>query len=447
MENILLRFLLVILFTLTKEDDDTIIELDITQHPVEEFYTVPLYVGSLPEDSDDNKNYTIQTFTLQVDTTSSLSWIPSNKTTFPNITFNKYNSSLSFTGKETNDSIVIVDEDGDVFGNIIYDTVSLGNEDAIKVDNFTMIQILNYDKYFGDFPNGKLGLGYKNHSQGGEDSNFLSVLKKNNIISKKIFAIEKNKIIFGGIPERYTKYQYSKCNLTKTDDLDDEYRNGWICQITHLLIGDQTQNFEDAIEVPSSRVIFDSAYQYISIPMIYLNVFKEKMFDFYTINECKEIKEELEIYYVCHSTEKFSFINISFILEGYGYVFNLKSLFKKIDSENMEMLIRFKKENDNIWAFGLPFLNQYTIVYNAEDNLVGLYGGEKEDFLSEWELWSTHNDLSQHQKRKLLLIVGISVVSAIFLTVILFLLWKSFIKKKSYERKDQGPLIKSEEIH
>ena len=235
--------------------------------------------------------------------------------------------------------------------------------------------------------------------------------------------------------------------MTKTDDLDDEYRNGWICQITHLLIGDQSQNFEDAIEVPSSRVIFDSAYQYISIPMIYLNVFKEKMFDFYTINECKEIKEELEIYYVCHSTEKFSFINISFILEGYGYVFNLKSLFKKIDSENMEMLIRFKKENDNIWAFGLPFLNQYTIVYNAEDNLVGLYGGEKEDFLSEWELWNTHNNLSQHQKRKLLLIVGISVVSAIFLTVILFLLWKSFIKKKSYERKDQGPLIKSEEIH
>ena len=171
------------------------------------------------------------------------------------------------------------------------------------------------------------------------------------------------------------------------------------------------------------------------------------MFDFYTINECKEIKEELEIYYVCHSTEKFSFINISFILEGYGYVFSLKSLFKKIDSENMEMLIRFKKENDNIWAFGLPFLNQYTIVYNAEDNIVGLYGGEKEDFLSEWELWNTHNDLSQHQKRKLLLIVGISVVSAIFLTVILFLLWKSFIKKKSYERKDQGPLIKSEEIH
>ena len=113
----------------------------------------------------------------------------------------------------------------------------------------------------------------------------------------------------------------------------------------------------------------------------------------------------------------------------------------------MEMLIRFKKENDNIWAFGLPFLNQYTIVYNAEDNLVGLYGGEKEDFLSEWELWNTHNNLSQHQKRKLLLIVGISVVSAIFLTVILFLLWKSFIKKKSYERKEQGPLIKSEEIH
>ena len=207
MGNILLRFVFLFLITLTKEDDDTIIELDITQHPVEEFYTVPLFVGSLPEDSDEKNNYTIQNFTLQVDTTSSLSWIPSNKTTFPNITFNKYNSSLSFTGKETNDSIVIVDEDGDVFGNIIYDTVSLGNDEKIKVDNYTMLQILNYDKYFGDFPNGKLGLGYKNHSQGGEDSNFLSVLKKNNIISKKIFAIEKNKIIFGGIPERYTKYQ------------------------------------------------------------------------------------------------------------------------------------------------------------------------------------------------------------------------------------------------
>ncbi len=92
MVNILLRFVFLFLITLTKEDDDTIIELDITQHPVEEFYTVPLFVGSLPEDSDEKNNYTIQNFILQVDTTSSMSWIPSNKTTFPNITFNKYSS-------------------------------------------------------------------------------------------------------------------------------------------------------------------------------------------------------------------------------------------------------------------------------------------------------------------------------------------------------------------
>lgn len=443
MENFIFVLVTALLFIDTNEVTVEILrEINLDKHQIKDFYTIPFSIGTIPEEN--TINYTIQNFTIQVDTTSSITWIPSNKTN-NNHNISKYNSSLSYSSIETNDTICVVDEDGDVCGNLVFDSISLGPNKEIEVQNFSLVQIINYDNYFGDFPNGKLGLGYQNHSSGGENSNFLTMLKKNKIISNRIFSIENNKIIFGGIPPVYENYKYSSCKLAKTDDLDDEYRNGWICEVTHLLIGDQSQNFEDAIDVSSSRVIFDSAYEYISIPMNYLSVFKEKMFDYYTITECTEVKEELVIYYVCQSTEKFNFINISFILEGYGYVFNFKQLFKKIDSEKMELLIRFKKENDNIWAFGIPFLSQYTIVYNAEDNLIGLIGGEKEDFLFQWNLWNTHNNLSQKQKRKLLLIAGVSVVSAIFLTVILFLFWKSFIKKKSWERKDNGPLIKNEE--
>ena len=76
------------------------------------YFTIPLSFGSENE-----------IFELQIDTTSSISWIPSPK--FP-LDVKKYNISDSSTGILTKQSLELEDEDGTVFGKACYDTIKIG---------------------------------------------------------------------------------------------------------------------------------------------------------------------------------------------------------------------------------------------------------------------------------------------------------------------------------
>ena len=103
---------------------------------------------------------------------------------------------------------------------------------------------------------------------------FLTVLKKSGEIEKKIFSIEEvedtyGKFSIGSYPSRFSRTgnNYTFCNVTSTDDLDDDYRDSWVCELS-LLIIDEDTNFTDAIEI-SGRVIFDYGYDYISGPLTF----------------------------------------------------------------------------------------------------------------------------------------------------------------------------------
>ena len=64
------------------------------------FYIIPISFGSNEEE-----------FQIQVDTTTSETWIPSYKTT---LKVKKYNISNSVNGQRTNKTFEVEDEDGDV---------------------------------------------------------------------------------------------------------------------------------------------------------------------------------------------------------------------------------------------------------------------------------------------------------------------------------------------
>ena len=66
------------------------------------YYIIPMSFGSNSEE-----------FQIQVDTTTSETWIPSPKTT---LNVKKYNISKSTTGQKTNKTFEVEDEDGDVRG-------------------------------------------------------------------------------------------------------------------------------------------------------------------------------------------------------------------------------------------------------------------------------------------------------------------------------------------
>ena len=174
------------------------------------FYTIPVSFGSNDE-----------TFNIQVDTTTSETWIPSYKTS---LKVKKYNISLSKTGQKTNKTFEVEDEDGDVRGKACYDSVKVGD---ISLNHFGFVLVDEFEYDFKDFPQGKLGLGYK--QEHGVDFNFIGKLKQNNIIDREVFSInsDSKELVIGEFPSQFKNQLYTTCSITETKDLDDEYRQAW----------------------------------------------------------------------------------------------------------------------------------------------------------------------------------------------------------------------------
>ena len=65
---------------------------------------------------------------------------------------------------------------------------------------------------------------------------------------------------------------------------------------------------------------------------------------------------------------------LSFALQGYAYSLPLELLFEKSKTKKneMEMLIKYIDHENAIWTFGYPFMNQFLMVFNMEDDHVGI---------------------------------------------------------------------------
>lgn len=347
------------------------------------FYTVPVSFGSKQE-----------TFEIQVDTTTSETWIPSYKTA---LNVKKYNISQSSTGVKTNKTFEVEDEDGDVRGKACYDSIKLGD---ISLDHFGFVLVDEFEFEFKDFAQGKLGLGLK--QEHGDDFNFIGKLKKNKLIDREVFSIdaESKELIIGELPTKFKNQLYTTCSTTETNDLDDEYRQAWACELTHILFNvdkkKKNKDLDFAFEA-NARITFDSAYPYISIPKRHINDFKNNYMNQYFNNSYKEKREDDATYFVITDESLISQSNIAFVMEGYAYVIPSDKLFEKNDDGEYEMLIRFYKENDNIFSFGGPFVNFFTLVYDYEEQEVGFFGGERIEMTKEW--YDYMNEMTPEQQK------------------------------------------------
>ena len=370
------------------------------------FYKVPVSFGSEEE-----------TFDVQVDTTTSETWIPSFKTT---LNVKKYNITKSKTGKKTNKTFEVEDEDGDVRGKACYDSVKVGD---ISLEHFGFVLVDEFEYNFKDFAQGKLGLGYK--QEHGIDFNFIGKLKENNLIDREVFSInaDTKELVIGEVPTLFKNQLYTTCSVTETNDLDDEYRQAWSCELTHIIFNlDKKQKKIDldyAFEA-NARVTFDSAYPYISIPKRHLNDFRKHYMNPFFNNTYKVVKDEDSTYFVCTDESLVSQASISFVMEGYAYVIPSDKLFIENDDGEYEMLIRFYKENDNIFSFGGPFVNFFTIVYDYENQEVGFLGGDRIEMTKEW--YDYMNEMTPEQqkakRRRMYIYSGIGF----FLLVIIILI-------------------------
>ena len=388
------------------------------------FYIIPISFGSNQEE-----------FQIQVDTTTSETWIPSNKTT---MNVKKYNISKSSTGQRTNKTFEVEDEDGDVRGKACYDSIKVGD---IYLDHFGFVLVDEFEHPFNDYKQGKLGLGYK--QEHGDDFNFIRKLKLNDIIDREVFSIhhETKELIIGEHPPHLQNQLYTACPIVETNDLDDEYRQAWACELTHLAfnLDKKTKNYDldQAFEV-NARVTFDSAFQYISIPKRHLNTFKAKFMNTYFNNSYKEVRDEDSTYFIVTDEELIPGSSISFIMEGYAYILPSDKIFLQTEEGEYELLVRFYKENDNIFSFGDPFMEFFTVVYDYEENEVGFYGGSRKELTREW--YEYLNEMTPEQqkarRRRMYIYGGV----CFFIVIIIILLVYRNKKEKALGRRHRNQL-------
>ena len=405
------------------------ISIPIDKKEKNNFFTVPISIGT-----PSNK----QVFEVQVDSTTSETWIPSINTTYK--VSPKYDPLLSTTSNLTNKTMEIFDEDGDVSGKSTHDVVIIGN---YTLNNFGFVSIINYPNNFKDYPIGKLGLGYKQDH--GDEFNFIRMLKNEGFVDNEIFTIDPftHELIIGNTTKKYKNDIYSFCNLTETHDLDDDYRAGWVCELTHAFFYENKKYLEDGVETTNARVIFDSAYQYIGIPKRNLDLFKKNYFESILNETCIENRAKRETYFVCENDEKLDNANITFVIGGYGYVLSKKELFKPLYANKLECLIRFIKQNDNIYSFGVPFVNNYVMSYDAENQQVGFFGGKKVDYYNDWQLWMKGISPKQRDYMKKL-IIGACALGGVLLLIVACLIIRACRKKNSGDI-EHGPLMNNEQ--
>ena len=347
------------------------------------YYTIPLEIGTPGEE-----------YEVQVDTSTATSWIPSSRCTNCALAHRLYDEEDSRTSSPTDILIEIEDEDGNVEGYQTSDNIQLGR---YKLKQYGFVSVTKVADNFRDHYQGKLGLGYKSHYLKDEEFNFLEKLKKHNLISKKIFSInaineKKGMLFIGDTPgKEYNSY----CNVTDTDDLDEMYKESWVCHLSHIGVFEKEKGIFNKIKYydeleNNDLVSFDSAYDYIAVPI------SEKQHIQHLLDKaglkCKERKKsqskksqndklrnrirEEEVTITCKTDMdelKEKDLALSFILQGFSYSLPLELLFVETSNKDeMEMLIKYIDHDDAIWTFGYPFMNQFLMIFNMEDNHVGI---------------------------------------------------------------------------
>jgi len=322
---------------------------------------------------------------------------------------------------------------GDLEGRFFTEEASLAS--AIVAKNFSMISISNnqVENYFGQNTHlqGVLGLSYQSFN--GPEFSFVDSLQTTGSISKKIFALKANTFHIGNYPTEVLQFpqNYHTCNLTMNEGLAEELMDGWICDVTHFVIG-ETNSFSDAEEI-EGRVIFDSMLKNIEAPEVFLGVIKTHYIDLnYEDSNCSLVEEE-KTYIVCENIEQP--LDLSFIIGGYALVIPGEKVFTKEEitdgsTPRLVFNIAFTKQKHNVWRFGKVLLDEYMVVFDGEKGRVGFYGENKINFYKEWnDWWNTgYSSFTSQEHMKYLVIASICLGLAL-LFVIVCLIVQSLKKK------------------
>ena len=324
---------------------------------------------------------------LQVDTTTYKTWVISNEIE-KNSAFS-YNLNDSETVKETGEWDSVLNEEGIVSGNLLIDDVYL-NE--YKIPNFTFIEALEFEEEYKNYKFGKLGLG-NCHYVKNNNICLLDKLKEDYYIKNRIFSIREyndthGELVIGEISPEIKNSVFPLISLVNeniyNDIEDEEFKMSWLTNISYVLfknnLNDKNHFFDNRIKIEDGLVSFDSACHFIEAPYSYIDEFESNFFEKIIPNVCRKVNEDGTYMFFCN-IERFNEVigkinDLSFVIviDGYGFNINMNDLFEKINEEDYEFFIHFKNYEQNLWNLGHPFFHNYVIVFDQDNQKIGING-------------------------------------------------------------------------
>ena len=234
------------------------------------------------------------------------------------------------------------------------------------------------------------------------NSNFISLLKDNNIIKDSNWAIKfynnnENKndfdgeFIIGALPHEYFQKDYNQNQLIISNVLNYKYYQDWELQFKSIYFLKQNSEIKDVINnididnneniilVDSNvNIEFDIDIKLILGTKKYYNKINEYYFK-KNQDKCdyKILDNKYGIFICSNNLIVDDFPALFFYNHIYNYTFqmNYTNLFLDIDDKKY-FLIVFDESKLDIWTFGSLFLKQYFFIFNTNEKTIGFYNSE-----------------------------------------------------------------------
>ena len=227
-----------------------------------------------------------------------------------------------------------------------------------------------------NFINNALALSYNNN----ENKDFLSQLKNNKIIQKKIYGFEyelteekQGNFYIGEIPKILTMRKYKvKCPIIINNKTER-----WGCKINKIYF----ENFEYKT-FDNQIITFGIERTKMIIPKKILLFINETVFiKFYKSKDCfyKNILSRKNIYCSQNIISKLPKTNFEFL--NSSLIFNLEILFENTIKKNnsitvLKLNFEINDEDENEWVLGWKFLKSYLTKFDYEKGLIKFYNNE-----------------------------------------------------------------------
>ena len=271
------------------------------------------------------------------------------------------------------------------------------------IKDFAFTLLLDNTGFNNQEIQGEFGLGIDKDNKNDLVENLLF----NQIITKRKLILEISKdlqTVNINLDSEVISNEFKYCNLSKKDDLDINYNEAWISDLSHIInIEDENVQLNSASILENSdpveaRAVFDTRQKNLIFPSNYLGNFNN-IFD---LKKCKIISDKSldEKYFQCDKDNIISKKkSIYFIIDGYGLNFKVEELFED-DGKYKNSIIRFSDSlnKSRLFIFGIPFFQKYNILFDYDNQSIGLKGEGIYDFTKEYSQWVQKNKIVKIEK-------------------------------------------------